>query len=84
MERVIEENKDSYYLALRRAQATLGKDDKGLGEWIIFFLQCLQKQKMALERKLQAELLLVKLPELSIRIVELIKSRGPSSVSDVD
>jgi Fic family protein len=83
MERVIEENKDSYYLALRRAQATLGKDDKGLGEWIVFFLQCLQKQKLTLEKKIYAELLLAKLPELSIQIVELIKSRGSSSVADV-
>lgn len=83
MERVIEENKDNYYLALRKAQASLSKDGKGLGEWIIFFLQCLQKQKATLERKLQTELLLAKLPELSMQIIELIKSRGFSSVADV-
>jgi Fic family protein len=83
MERVIEENKDSYYLALRRAQATLGKCDKGLGEWIVFFLQCLQKQKVALEKKLQTEVLLSQLPELSIQIIDLIKSRGASSMADV-
>jgi Fic family protein len=83
MERVIEENKDHYYLTLRRAQTTLGKGDQDLGEWIIFFLQCVQKQKIALEKKLNTELLLTRLPELSIQIIELIKSRGPSSIADV-
>ena len=82
-ERVIEENKEAYYLALRRGQATLGKGDAGLGEWMSFFLRCLLKQKTALEKKLDDEALLNKLPELSIQIIELIKSRGPSSVADI-
>src|SRR5439155_2770082 len=41
LERVIEENKDEYYRTLRRAQATLDKDESQLGDWIAFFLRCL-------------------------------------------
>lgn len=83
MERVIEENKDAYYLALRRAQGTLGKGDAALGEWIAFFLRCMQAQKKTLEKKLEDENLLAKRPHLSLQIVELIKQRGPSAVADV-
>ncbi|MEW6055412.1 MAG: Fic family protein [Bdellovibrionota bacterium] len=83
MERVIEENKDNYYLALRRAQTSLGKKDSGIGEWIVFFLQCMQKQKAALEKKLKDEVLFAKLPELSLQIIELVKQRGSASVLEV-
>lgn len=81
-ERVIEENKDSYYLALRRAQTTLAKDQSGLGEWILFFLRSMQKQKNVLEKKLAIELVAASLAPLSAQIIELIKSRGPSSVAE--
>lgn len=88
LERVIEENKDGYYLALRRAQAELedsksGTTQEGLGAWLVFFLRSMQKQKIALERKLTDELATTKLPPLSLQIIELIKSRGPSSMAEV-
>jgi Fic family protein len=81
MERVIEENKQAYYLSLRKGQSE-GKAT-GLTEWIIFILQCMQRQKKALEAKLKEETLLAKLPNLSLEIIEVIKNRGPSSVSDI-
>ncbi len=83
LERVIEENKKSYYLSLRAAQSTLEKKDQKLGEWISFFLKCLQKQKRNLELKLESEMLLQQLPTLSAQIVEILKSRGASAVADL-
>ena len=91
LERVIEENKDNYYLSLRRAQETLDKgavkstlNPKGkLSEWITFFLKCMQKQKIALEKKLQDEKLLERMPELSMQIIEIAKNKGSTSVADV-
>jgi Fic family protein len=47
LERVIEENKDDYYRTLRRAQSTLDRGEKRLGEWLVFFLRCLGEQFMA-------------------------------------
>jgi Fic family protein len=93
-ERVIEENKDSYYLALRRGQAELeeknaktpdkGKSKPGgINDWILFFLKSMQKQKTALERKIRDELVVSKVPSLSLQIMELVKSRGPTSIAEV-
>src|ERR1700742_3319293 len=48
LERVIEENKDLYYKALRRTQATLKSDNADWEPWIGFFLRCLKKQKDSL------------------------------------
>jgi Fic family protein len=92
-ERIIEENKDSYYLALRRGQSELEQinakkpkksknKDGGLNEWLSFFLKSMQKQKIALEAKMKDELAAMMLPRLSLQIVELIKSRGETSVGE--
>ncbi len=80
-ERVIEENKDSYYLALRRGQAH--PKSGGMTDWLVFFLKSMQKQKVSLEKKIKTELEATKLPQLSLQIIELIKSRGPTSVAEV-
>lgn len=92
-ERVIEENKDAYYLALRRGQAELeainakafGKSRSkhgGVNDWLEFFLKSMQKQKVALERKMKDELAAIKLPPLSLQIIEFIKGRGPTSIGE--
>jgi Fic family protein len=92
-ERVIEENKDSYYLALRRGQAELEKINAkkptkskakpgGVNDWLTFFLKSMQKQKVMLEAKMKDELAATKLPRLSLQIVELIKSRGETSLGE--
>jgi Fic family protein len=82
-ERVIEDNKEEYYLFLRRAQQTLPVGGDGLGEWVTFFLRCMQKQKTALENKLGTESLLSRLPALSLQIIELVQSRGQATVRDI-
>ncbi|GAF90522.1 unnamed protein product, partial [marine sediment metagenome] len=73
LEHVIEDNKDIYYLSLRRAQATLDKDEAHLGEWISFFLGCLIRQKNVLKQKLERERLMVELPPLSERLLEIAR-----------
>ena len=85
LERVIEENKEGYYLALRQGQGDLEKNTLGQGikNWILFFLRSMQKQKASLERKVNEELSAVELPELSIQIIELIRGRGPTSMAEV-
>lgn len=83
LEKIIEENKDRYYVSLRSAQATLDTGNVELNDWLVFFLRCLQKQKNVLSLKIQEEELLAPLPQLSLQIVEIIKSRGRASVSDI-
>jgi len=43
----------------------------------------MQKQKLALEAKMKDELAIVSLSPLSMQIIELIKSRGATSISEV-
>jgi len=83
LESIIEQNKDNYYLALRKAQRTLDTDDSGLGNWLSFFLNCLRKQKDNLVQKIAIEHKRIKLPALSNQILEIIKEHGQATISDV-
>jgi Fic family protein len=77
LESIIEENKESYYLALRRTQGTLKNDLPDWEPWVTFFVRALHTQKGRLEKKIEREQLLEgDLPELSVRILELARERG--------
>jgi Fic family protein len=77
LESVIEASKESYYLGLRRTQATIRSDAPAWEPWIIYFLQSLRQQKNRLEAKIARERLLAeRLPELSIQILQLAKAHG--------
>jgi Fic family protein len=82
MERIIEANKEQYYLALRRAQGTLAKGSK-LPEWVTFFLKTMVKQKQELEKKLKREGLLEKLPEVSAQILAYVRDQGRATIGDI-
>lgn len=76
LERVIEENKDTYYKALRRSQSTLDRGEENLGDWIGFFLRCLARQKDVLKRKLEVEGRIASLPALAETLVEIARRHG--------
>ncbi len=84
LEAVVEQNKESYYLALRQTQGTLKHSTPHWQPWVLFFLRALQQQKQSLEIKVEQEnLLLMQLPELSLQILQLVKSRGKATISDI-
>lgn len=85
LESVIEENKDLYYAALRRTQATL-KDKRPRWEpWVLFFLRSLKKQKNNLAAKLERERVLARsLPPLSLQILSLLREHGQLGISDLE
>lgn len=84
MESIIEQNKQVYYIALRKTQKTLRTEKPNWQPWVVFFLKTLGKQVKRLEEKItQEKLLFNQLPELSMQILELIKSRGRATVKDV-
>jgi Fic family protein len=84
LEAVVEQNKEGYYLALRQTQGTLKTENPNWQPWVLFFLKVLQQQKNRLEKKIEKEkLLLTKLPELSIEILEILKSRGRTTISEI-
>ena len=84
LESIIERSKESYYLALRRTQASL-RTEPDFSAWLIFFLRSLQKQKTHLEQKVSREKELgLHMPELTSKIVSLIHEHGRMSISDIE
>jgi Fic family protein len=83
LERVIEQNKDAYYLALRRTQGKIRTDKPDWQPWTAYFLTALRQQKDRLEKKIAREqILLGDLPELSVQILELCRERGRVTIAD--
>ncbi len=83
LESVIEQNKDTYYLALRQTQQTIRTDTPDWQPWLIFFLESLRQQKKRLEKKIEHErLILGDLPELSVQILVLCRERGRVTVAE--
>ena len=77
LERVIEENKDFYYKALRRTQTTLKSAAPDWEPWVGFFLRCLKKQKDSLAARLERERIAQssedELPDLSRQVLKALR-----------
>jgi Fic family protein len=82
LERVIEENKEQYYLKLRRTQQTIYNDNETIMEWTTFFLRTLRKQVSVLEKKIDQENRLLQLPVLSQTLLRIALDRGKLTVRD--
>ena len=84
LESIIEKNKEAYYRALRKTQATLDKDTPNFNPWLLFFLRSLLKQKQHLELKIEREKkLAIDLPKASTLIIRLIEEHGKLSVGQI-
>lgn len=84
LESVIEQSKDGYYLALRRTQGTIRAPSPEWEAWLLFFLRALRQQKQRLEKKIERERIVIgRLPDLSIEILELAKEHGRLTISSV-
>ena len=77
LESVIEQNKDSYYRALRQTQVTVRTDVPDWQPWLMFFLRALAEQVRRLERKIEREKrVLAALPALALQVVEFAREHG--------
>ena len=84
LESVIENSKESYYLALRQTQTSIRTDEPNWHPWLLFFLRALHQQMKRLERKVEKEhLLLATLPELSLQILEYAREHGRVTMKDM-
>lgn len=84
MESVIEQNKESYYLALRRTQSSFRSDINEWSPWLIFFLRSLQKQKRRLEEKVEKEkIMFASLPKLALQIIDLVHAHGQVNLANI-
>lgn len=83
LESVIEQSKEGYYLALRRTQRTIRTEAPDWTPWLTYFLKALQRQMRRLREKIERErLLLAKLPDLSIRILDHAREHGRIAIAD--
>jgi Fic family protein len=83
LEKIVEENKDRYYLSLRRAQSTLYTNNSKLNDWLLFFVGCLRKQISVLDSKVKTERMIAELPPLSQEIMKIIRQHGRGRVRDI-
>ena len=85
LESVIEQSKEAYYLALRQTQGTIRSDAPDWGPWLDFFLMVLQRQMRRLRAKVEREkLMLGSLPELSARLLDLVRDHGRLTIGDAE
>ncbi len=80
-ERIVEANKDQYYLALRESQKNLKSDSSFELRWAEFFLDMLTKQKNLLMEKIEQESRARRLPALSEKILHLARQHGRISTA---
>lgn len=85
LESIVEENKERYYLSLRKAQASFKTGRHELDGWLCFFLSALKKQKDILQDRINQEKTLstADLSVLSRIILKIVTSREQSTVSDL-
>ncbi|SHH74911.1 Fic family protein [Pollutimonas bauzanensis] len=77
LESVIEQSKETYYLALRQTQGTIRSAAPNWQPWLVFFLRALAEQVRRLNRKIEREkLVLATLPALALQIVEFAREHG--------
>ncbi len=82
LERIVEENKDSYYRALRASQKLIRSNEENLDDWLLFFLTSLKRQKDVLLGKIEWEQLLEKLPPLAEKMLVVARERGRITIAD--
>lgn len=84
LESIIEATKQSYYISLRSTQRTLQTEEPNWNIWLVYFLRSLARQIRNLKAKVENEHLLRTMPEISMRIIELLRSHGAMSISEME
>jgi Fic family protein len=85
LERVIEQSKEAYYLALRQTQITIRSDDPDWGPWLDYFLPALLRQMRRLRAKVEREKLMMgSLPEVSAQLLDLVRDHGRLTIGDAE
>ena len=84
LEKIIEDSKDQYYTALRRAQSTIDTDESRLIDWFEFFANCLVRQKEVLRRKVEREKLMPPMARISEELLAIVREHGRLTVREAE
>ena len=83
LERVIEQDKEAYCLALRQTQDTMRSEISDWQPWLVFFLRSMAEQVRRLNERIEHEKqALATLPALSLRIVEFTREYGRITIGE--
>ena len=84
LESVVEQNKETYYIALRQTQVTLHDRKPEWEPWIAFFLRCLRAQTERLASKIETErTALASLTPLARAITEILETESRITVAQI-
>ncbi len=84
LESIIEQSKESYYLALRQTQGTIRAATPNWQPWVLFLLRALHQQMRRLAAKIEAAASAVAvLPAGEARIVEYARQHGRVTVGEM-
>jgi Fic family protein len=84
LESVIENSKESHYLALRQTQGTIRSEAPNWQPWLIFFMRAMQQQKRRLAVKVErAKNALAALSNLAVRILDYVRDYGRVTTRDI-
>lgn len=85
LERIIEDNKNLYYKALRATQTTFNEERPDWSPWLLFFLRSLLRQSIFLKKKLlkQDSALLSQLSSNAVTIINLFEDRHKLTIREI-
>ncbi|MCP5242089.1 MAG: Fic family protein [Burkholderiales bacterium] len=84
LESVIENSKESYYLALRQTQGSIRTETPNWQPWLMFFMRALQLQKRRLATKVEREKnALSALSDLAVKILDYVQDHGRVTTRDM-
>ncbi|PIZ76548.1 Fic family protein [Candidatus Peregrinibacteria bacterium CG_4_10_14_0_2_um_filter_38_24] len=82
-EKLVEDNKPDYYIALRRSQKTLGTKKENITDWLNFFLKVVLKQSLMAVELLSKENIEKILSEKQLIVWQYIEKVKESSTGDI-
>lgn len=82
-EKLIEDNKPDYYMALRKSQNTFGTDDENLEPWLSFFLEIVLQQSTLAVKLITDERVEKILSKNQLAIWQYIQDKGEVTMGDI-
>src|SRR3989338_3708371 len=82
-EKLVEDNKPDYYIALRRSQKTIGSKEESIAAWLDFFLDIFLKQSQMAVELLSKENIEKILSEKQLIVWQYIEKTRETSTGDV-
>ncbi len=82
-EKLIEDNKPDYYMALRKSQNTFGTETENLGSWLLFFLEIVRQQSKLAVALITEESLEKILSKNQLIVWQYIQDKGETTIGDI-